>query len=191
MRLVESLLSKLKGKPALIGAKEVDDWPPHVFELLAMRFSDTVRMLVSERKPQGRTHFVGAMRYPWVEAALRHGAAIKTAELTVRDQDITHAFRPSKVRDGKAVDPLWYGRLPLHLRTPQAVLLRITKAEKNVKQELLLVYDSGSEKAKIVALIDYQGDGFNIVRTASRLIELDTLIGMVRNGAAVLIDGSL
>ncbi|MCX8085947.1 MAG: hypothetical protein N3C63_03490 [Rhodocyclaceae bacterium] len=42
--------------------------------------------------------------------------------------------------------------MPLHLRAPQATLLRIKH-----KQEMLLVYDSGSDKAKIVVLVDYRG----------------------------------
>lgn len=192
MRLVDTLLQKLRGQPALLGAQMVDAWPPHVFELLAVRFGKIAEDLIARRHPQGMFHFVGAMRAAWVQAGASYGASIKTAELTVRDQDITHAMRPSKVRDGKAVDPLWYRNLPLHLRQPQAVLLAIRKTgDGAVKQEMQLIYDSGEDKAKIVVLVDYLGSGPNIVRTAGRLIETDTLRAEVDRGEKFLIDGGL
>ena len=186
MRMLDALLRKLPGQQALIGAQMVDAWPPYVFDLLAARFGQIADDLITHRKPQGRAHFVGAMRAAWVRAGLSQGATIKTAELTVRDQDITHAMRPSKVKDGKAVDPLWYRALPLHLRTPQAVLLRIEP-----KQEMLLIYDSGSDKAKIVVLVDYRGAGHNVVRTASRLIETGSLRSEVARGKLVELEGGM
>lgn len=95
-------------------------------------------------------------------------------------------MRPAKARDGKTVDPQWYRALPLHLRAPDAVLLRMQR-----KQEMLLVYDGGADKAKIVVLLDYGGDGLNVVRTASRMIELDTLRAMVGRGEAAVLEGKL
>lgn len=186
MRRLDAFLRKLPGQPALLGAQMVDAWPPYVFDLLAVRFGEIADDLIANRRPQGRAHFVGAMRAAWVRAGVSAGATIKTAELTVRDHDITHAMRRAKVRDGKAVDPLWYRALPLHLRTPQATLLRLAP-----KQEMLLIYDSGSDKAKIVVLVDYRGDGLNIVRTASRLIETDTLRAQVAQGEMTLLEGGL
>lgn len=97
--------------------------------------------------------------------------------------DITHAMRPVKVEAGKTVDPQWYAALPLHLRNPRAVLLK--------NQELLLIYDSGADKAKIVALVDYRGTGLNIVRTASRLVETMYLLAMIERGEWRLVEGGL
>lgn len=186
MALVDALLEKVAGKPALIGAQMVDAWPDHVFALLASRFGEIADAMITHRRPQGRRHFVGAMKATWVAQAISAGATLKTAELTVRDQDITHAMRPAKARDGKTVDPQWYRALPLHLRAPDAVLLRMQR-----KQEMLLVYDGGADKAKIVVLLDYGGDGLNVVRTASRMIELDTLRAMVGRGEAAVLEGKL
>ncbi len=59
------------------------------------------------------------------------------------------------------------------------------------KQELLLIYDSGADNAKIVALVDYQGNGLNIVRTAGRLIEVDSVRAEVARGSLVALDGGL
>ncbi|MCR6495155.1 hypothetical protein LJB71_02105 [Thermomonas sp. S9] len=39
--------------------------------------------------------------------------------------------------------------------------------------------------------VDYRGNGLNIVRTASRMIEVDTLRSMVARGEAVVLDGKL
>ncbi len=90
----------------MIGAQLVDARPPRVFDLLAVRLGQIADELIANRRPQGRSHFVGAMRTIWVRADLEAGTTMKTAELTVRDQDITHAVRPAKVKDGEAVDPL-------------------------------------------------------------------------------------
>jgi len=56
---------------------------------------------------------------------------------------------------------------------------------------MLLIYDSGSDKAKIVVLVDYRGGGLNIVCTASRLIETDTLRAQVARGETTLLEGGL
>lgn len=186
MRLLDALLTKVARQPALIGAQMVDAWPDQAFELLALRFSGIADEVMTSRLTRARNHFVGAMRTQWVRRLAALGANAETAELTVRDIDITHAMRPAKIRDGKAVDPAWYRLLPLHLRRPDAVVIRLKP-----KQEMLLLYDSGADKAKIVALIDYHGKGLNIVRTASRLIELQHLKAMVDRGEFVLIDGRL
>ncbi|WP_296872864.1 hypothetical protein [Tibeticola sp.] len=56
---------------------------------------------------------------------------------------------------------------------------------------MLLIYDSGADNAKIVALVDYQGNGLNIVRTAGRLIEVDSVRAEVARGSLVALDGGL
>jgi hypothetical protein len=52
------------------------------------------------------------------------------------------------------------------------------------------VFDAG-DKAKIVALLDYQGSGLNIVRTASRLMETDSMRAEIQRGESILVDGRL
>lgn len=185
-QMLDGLLAKLPRKSPIIGAQMVDAWPPQIFEIMALRFADIVRIQTATRRPQGRHHFVGAMKPGWVTRAQAAGAKIVSAELIVRDRDIGHTLRPEKAMAGKMVDPQWYGRLPVHLRTPGAVLLRITP-----KQEMLLVYDSGVDKQKIVALLDYAGSGLNVVRTAGRLIETDSLRAQVNRGEMLVLEGSL
>jgi hypothetical protein len=97
------------------------------------------------------------------------GKPLKSAVISVRDEDVVHALRPAK---HNPVDASWYLDLPKHLAAPQAVLLDTLKGD----DALVFVYATESDRTKLVVMTDHnlktKVDGqrvrvdTNVVRTA-------------------------
>ena len=71
-----------------------------------------------------------------------------SALLSVRDEDVIHTFRDTKVQP---LPRAWYARLPEHLRQHKAVLLDTTHA----RPALFYVYDVPGGTGKLVVEVDY------------------------------------
>lgn len=124
-------------------------------------------------KMTGDLIHVGAVP-PQVAQSLRTmGKPLKSAVISVRDEDVVHAMRPAK---HSPVDAAWYLDLPKHLASPQAVLLDMQKNDGT----LMFVYPvSGSDRTKLVVMTDHslktKVDGqrtrveTNVVRTAQQV----------------------
>ena len=116
---------------------------------------------------------VGAVPPQVVQSLHTMGKPLKSAVISVRDEDVVHALRPAK---HNPVDVAWYLDLPKHLAAPQAVLLDTQKGD----DALVFVYPvSGSDRTKLVVMTDHslktKVDGqrtrvdTNVVRTAQQV----------------------
>ncbi|HRD49779.1 MAG TPA: phage minor head protein [Candidatus Contendobacter sp.] len=116
-------------------------------------------------KTTGELRHVGALSENVLAELAKRQIAPASALLSVRDEDLIHTFRDTKV------GPLprsWYERLPEHLRQPKAVLLDTSHA----RLALLYIYDMPSGTGKLVVEIDYLitergADGKKITRPAN------------------------
>lgn len=123
-------------------------------------------------KMTGDLIHVGAVPPQVVQSLRTMGKPLKSAVISVRDEDIAHALRPTK---HKPVDVAWYLGLPKHLAVPQAVLLDTQKGD----DALVFVYPSGNDRTKLVVMTDHslktKVDGqrtrveTNVVRTAQQV----------------------
>ncbi|GAB6080019.1 phage head morphogenesis protein [Hydrogenophilus hirschii] len=169
MALVDALLNKVAGKPALIGAQMVDAWPEHVFRLLAVRFAEFAES-IDRVRTTGQWMMVGALKSKWVERLGELGVTPQTAEIAVSDIDVAHAFRNAKANK---LDWGWYLGLPVHLRNPGLVLLD----KSGGAPALLLIYRDGAAGKKIAVRYDYAlkkaGRAMNVVRSGREISEND------------------
>ncbi|TXF11920.1 phage minor head protein [Pelomicrobium methylotrophicum] len=169
MRLIDALLDKVSGRPALVGAQMVDSWPEHVFALLGKRFAEFADS-IDRKRTTGQWMIVGALKARWVERLQGLGVTPQTAEIAVSDIDVAHAFRDAKA---SKLDWNWYLDLPLHLRNPGLVLLDRAGGA----PALLLIYRSGEAGRKIAVRYDYAlkkaGRTLNMVRSGREISEND------------------
>ena len=145
-------------------------------------FVDTVL----QGPPASRLFVAGALKPQWIAAADRFGVAPATAEIIVRDHDIWHTFRASKVAP---IDLAWYKQLPTHLRQPGAVILDTTHAD---EPAFLLVYSTANaHAAKLVVRLNYRikkvGLG-NIVETG-KMVDPAGIRAQIGHGYEILEGG--
>ncbi len=99
-------------------------------------------------KMTGALMHIGAIPKNVVDELTRIGKPLKSAVLSVRDEDVVHAHVPDKTNP---VDRAWYLDLPMHLAIPEAVLLDTQKGD----DALIFVYSvAGNQKSKIVVMTD-------------------------------------
>lgn len=123
-------------------------------------------------KMTGDLVHVGAVPPLVVQSLVNMGKPLKSAVISVRDEDVVHALRPAK---HNPVDAAWYLDLPKHLAAPQAVLLDTLKGD----DALVFVYAAGNDRTKLVVMTDHslktKVDGervrvdTNVVRTAQQV----------------------
>lgn len=184
-RTLIAISEKVAALPAPIGADMIAAWPERLHEAWADAFGDFVDQILTG-PPRGKLMVVGAMRPEWVKAVTAEGFRPVTAEIAVRDQDVWHTFRDAKKAQ---LDPAWYRRLPVHLRSPQAVILDISDPE---RPTLLLIYPATDKAAKLVVAVNYKvkkAGVMNIVESG-RLVDITAIESAIRNGAK-LITGEL
>jgi hypothetical protein len=179
--LIDAKLIKLD---APIGAAMYQALAPVLLAEKVLAFGAFVDTALSTW-PSGRNMVVGALLPRWVSAAQKEGIIPITAEIMVRDQDVIHAFRSSKVSQ---VPLDWFKQLPLHLQNPQAVVLDTTHAQ----PAFLLVYEAGPQAKKLVVQINYQvkkAGTFNVVDTG-KIVDTQGISGRLGKGYE-LVDGQL
>lgn len=123
-------------------------------------------------KMTGDLMHVGAVPPQVVQSLHTMGKPLKSAVISVRDEDVVHTLRPAK---HNPVDEAWYLDLPKHLASPQAVLLDTQKGD----DALVFVYATGNDHTKLVVMTDHslktKIDGermrvdTNVVRTAQQV----------------------
>ncbi|MCL2346104.1 MAG: phage head morphogenesis protein [Desulfobulbus sp.] len=161
---------KLFNLDAPIGSALYQSLAPALLTEKTAAFGAFVDTALASMQSRGKNMVVGALAPQWVRAAQQRGIAPVTAEIMVRDQDVIHTFRNAK-SDQLPLD--WYKQLPMHLQSPQAVVLDTT----HPRPAFLLVYDVGQQAKKLVVQIDYQ------VRKAGTFNVLDT--GRVMNSVDI------
>lgn len=93
---------------------------------------------------------IGAIPVDVIQALAAMGKPLKSAVISVRDEDVVHANRPDK---HKHVSRSWYLDMPKHVIAPQAVLADNSKGDGS----LLFIYPmAGNSRTKIVVKTDVQ-----------------------------------
>jgi hypothetical protein len=175
---------KLTHLPAPIGAGFGASLPADAIASGFAIFFD--KAYANRDKPEGKWMVAGALRPKWVQKATEAGVAPVTAEIAVRDRDISHAYRDAKI------NPLpvsWFRDLPAHLRKPRAVILDTVKAD---EPAFLLIYDAPDKTKALVIRINYnikKAGTMNLVRTG-QTVDIEVIKNNIGKGYE-LIDGSL
>lgn len=200
---VANVLAALKPKimdlPAPLAADMVDSWPDRVIQLWAEAFGKFVDAALANRVEKNFM-IVGALKPEWIKAAKERGLNIAGAEIVVVDREIQHSFRGTdlvtaigRTVDRKAkVSPLdfdWYRELPVHLRSPKAVLLD----RRQKKPVLQLIYDVPGSTAKLIIKVNahiQKAKGIMNLMKTGRLIKLEDIKGSLGDQVE-LIDGVL
>lgn len=177
--LFEASMRKAMKASPLAGAAAVAqaqaDYPAFVAATTA-RFGKFVDQVVDRGQATGDVRYIGTLTTPAVRALSEAGAPPASAAIAVRDQDVLHALRDSKVAAGAAIAQSVYRRLPELLARAVAVLLDQSTSPASLIYVVDLVAQDGSV-AKLAVLVDYRTkltiDGtrnavpLNLVRTAS------------------------
>lgn len=132
-RLASVAVRQVLGQPAMRAA-------------VTQRFGEWAEGITGRR---GELRHVGAMSLQTLAALEARALTPETALYSVRDQDVIHTHRDSKV--GK-LPWEWYKRLPEHLLAPRAVLLE----KGTMPPVLLLVFDMPDGTGKLVVRVDYR-----------------------------------
>ena len=102
---------------------------------------------------QGHLQYVGALKPAVVRKLDRLGMAPDSAAIAVRDEDVMHTLRASKIDAGVGVDPSVYKRLPELLERASAILLDQSKDRLALLHVVDLMQADG-QVAKLVVQID-------------------------------------
>lgn len=136
--------------------------------------------------PKGERFILGAMKPAWVEALQSRDVPLVSAEIGIRDRDVWHIQRDSKVQP---VQMDWLKRLPALLDSPDAVILE-RAASGNA---LLLIFRQGEGANRIVMKLNFRdskaADVINLIRSG-RVIGPEGL-GSMRGATFDLLEGSL
>lgn len=181
--LIGQKLIRLDGR---IGAAMAQALEPALRAERAAAFAEFVDAALAG-PPKGALFVAGALKPKWVAAAEDAGIPPATADISVRDEDARHTFRPGKEHP---LDLAWYKRLPEHLDSPGVVVLDTTHDQ---EPAFLLIYRADEGGAdKLVVRINYRikrvGLG-NIVQTG-KLVTLDDIRAQIGHGYK-LVEGSL
>ena len=163
--LMPQLLTKAEQSIPIVAARTVSEvlGQASAMQQLANDFKQWVEPIIAQIPPpgaaktsmrlEGKMMHVGCLSPEVILALEEQGQQVKSAILTVRDDDVVHALRPSK---HNPVDRDWYVALPEHLAQPQAVLLDLQKEAPS----LLFVYPvAGNERIKVAVMVNYQVKG--------------------------------
>lgn len=181
---IVGLRDKLPRLPAPIGAAMAAMWPRDRNAWSAEFATFLDRSMQS--MPTGASMVVGALKPLWVARATAAGQPPVSAEIVIRDRDVQHIFRGSKVQP---VQRSWFADLPRHLDRPDAVLLDLGDRS---DPTMLLVYGTGPASQRIILKVNYRlkgGDLVNLVRSA-RVADPSALRGLI-GPKLVLVEGSL
>ena len=164
--IVTALAKKMESWPAPLGAAWWGSDIPvgaQVAHQQAWR-SFLANATTNRARPQGKLFTVGAISTATLTALQQNFKKNlpATAEIILRDSDISHLLRDSKQH--KLADS-WLQNLPQYLRLPTAVLLDTTLAS-----PALLYIITGSDGGKVVVQLNY------------RLKKSDALVNLLRTG---------
>lgn len=170
---VTALAERLPTLPASLGAGLFARWPASAREELAGQFSRFLDTTLAAL-PRGERMIVGALKPGWVSEIARAGVPLQSSEIAIRDRDILHMLRDSKV---EPLEVEWLRTLPCHLDRPDAVVLDSSQKAPAV----LLVYRDATGIARLVLRLNFAdrkaGDIVNLLRTG-RYIGADGLMAM-------------
>jgi hypothetical protein len=178
--LVSSLAQKLGKHPAAIGAALNASIPGGLLAARREAFDQFVTETLAG-PPRGAHFVLGAMRPEWIAKATSMGVTPATAEISVLDRNIWHTFRDTKVA---ALSLDWYRDLPLHLVSPDLVLL-----ETGPHQAFLMFFSiPGGSSNKIVLRLNYRVKKLGILNVieTGRIVSDDDIRSMIGRGAAVI-----
>lgn len=113
------------------------------------RFGRFVDDVMDAKQPSGQVRFIGALMPGAVRAIGGQGVHLTSAVVAVRDVDVLHALRDSKLAKPSAIAPSIYRRLPELLARAQAVLLE----EGSTPPALLYVVDLVGEDGRVAKLV--------------------------------------
>ena len=189
---VRTLAAKLPRLPAEIGARLGESLPLDAITKNYEAFFDEA--LANRAEPKGAMALVGVLRPGWVERLKSAGVLPSSAEIFLRDFEVSHMLRDEK----KAPIPAdWLRELPAKLQNPSAVVLD----RSHETPAVLLVFDAPGDARKLVLQLDYRmkkqpltnllGTGRNITADAIKArIVADQKNGTQGRGYT-LIDGKL
>lgn len=197
--VIAALAPKIMDLPAPLAADMVASWPDRVMRIWADAFGQFVDRALNNRVEKNFM-IVGALKPEWVKAAREREVQITSAEIVVDDHAIQHTFRGTGL--GKAVAPRpniepkkapldlsWYRDLPLHLRSPKAVLLDRRK----IQPVLQLIYDVPGSAAKLIVEVNahiHKAKGIMNLMQSGRLVKLSDILGSLGDKVE-LIEGVL
>ncbi len=142
-------------------------------------FGQWVDEVTARAKPRGELRFVGALRPAAMRALSEGRVPPASAAVAVRDGDVLHALRETKVAAGVAVDASVYRRLPELLERAQAVLLEQVDTTSAVLYVVDLDSDNG-QVAKLVVRVDMPIrttlDGQRVKRVPVNLVRTATVM---------------
>ncbi|MCW5657439.1 MAG: hypothetical protein KIT60_07030 [Burkholderiaceae bacterium] len=154
----DAMLDKAARSSPLAGASVVAQATADHQAMVAQatgRFGDWATRVIAAGQARGEMQYVGAIAPAAVRAMALREVEPASAAIAVRDQDLLHTLRSSKIAGGRAVDLATLMRLPELLVRASALLL-----EKGAKPPALVyVIDLGGtdgKAAKLVVLLDYQ-----------------------------------
>lgn len=194
--LINALKDKIAALPAPVAADLVNGWPNRAFDAWSALFSGFVDRALGGHKQENYT-VVGALKPEWLGALKARGITPPSAQIAITDKQIQHTFRGTKhvtvssradkTRRAK-VDPLdlsWFKDLPAHLRSPKAVLLDTRQKTPT----LLLIYEAGAKRAKIVVKIAVQlrkADRIMNAVTSGRYVPLNNILSDLGNDVKLI-----
>lgn len=182
---INALIGKVPDLPAEIGAAYAEMWPVSVKVRRAQEFAAFVENTLG-KPPQNTAFVLGAMQQRWLDELAKLGAVPKSAEIVMRDRDLLHMLRDSKVGP-LSVD--WIKGLPSRLGKPDQVFF---ERRDNQGDAIVLVFVVPPSNAKLVIRLDYAHKStgtVNILRTGAISSDAD-IKSLIGNGWT-LIDGKV
>lgn len=181
---IRALDGKLPQLPAEIGAALSAGMPPAARTARLEAFGAFFDQVTARGRAEGAMMVVGAMQGKWIAGARKHGLTPATAEIAVTDRAILHTFRDAKARP---LDKDWYRQLPLHLETPEMVLL----GTRTDPPTMLLIFSSPGTGAKLAVRLNYsikKHGTFNAIQSGALMTprELGAQLG---SPGIVVLDG--
>ncbi|MDP8162814.1 phage minor head protein [Pasteurella skyensis] len=149
---------------------------PEVMALLNNSMAQMVEVVNSEKMARGEMKLVGVLQKDIITELEALNKAPQSAVIAIRDNDLLHALRESKVEKGTAIPQVFWEKLPEKLQNPSAIFI-----DKNHDKTLLFIFDI--DKSKVAIKMDFEvktkdvltGKRYraklNLVRTGSIMTE--------------------